>query len=76
MARATLKLKEPITRFDVDIDENSLEANGYVRVVRCKDCEHWERDVIFKDGWCRGKRQGNPNFYCADGERREDGEIH
>ena len=41
-------------------------------VVRCKDCKHWEYDVIFRDGWCRGKRQGNPNWFCADGEREKD----
>ena len=43
--------------------------------VRCKDCKYWERDVIFQDGWCRGKHQGNPEWYCADGERREDDEL-
>lgn len=41
-------------------------------VVRCKDCKYWEYDVIFPDGWCRGKHQGNPSWFCADGERRED----
>ena len=39
-------------------------------VVRCKDCKHWEYDVIFRDGWCRGKRQGNPEWYCADWDSR------
>ena len=42
-----------------------------VEVVRCKDCKFWECDAIFPDGWCRGKHQGNPNWFCADGERRE-----
>lgn len=41
-------------------------------VVRCKDCKHWERDTFFQDGWCRGKRQGDPNWFCADGKRREE----
>lgn len=36
-------------------------------VVRCKDCKYWEYDVIFPDGWCRGKHQGNPSWFCADG---------
>ena len=31
MARAILNLKRPITKFEVDIEENDLEANGYVR---------------------------------------------
>lgn len=42
-----------------------------VEVVRCKDCTNWEYDVIFSDGWCRGKRRGNPEWFCADGERRK-----
>lgn len=46
-----------------------------VEVVRCKDCKHWERDVIFKDGWCRGERQYEDDF-CSHGERREDGEAN
>lgn len=41
-------------------------------IVMCKDCKHWEYDVIFADGWCRGKQQGNPEWYCADAERRTD----
>ncbi len=41
-------------------------------VVLCKDCMHWEYDAIFADGWCRGRQQGNPNWYCADGEKREE----
>ena len=47
-----------------------------IEVVRCKDCKHWEQDVIFGDAYCRGKRQLNPNWFCADGERRNDEKIH
>lgn len=43
-----------------------------VEVVRCRECKWWERDAIFADGWCRGKRQGNPEWFCADGERSEE----
>lgn len=41
-------------------------------IIRCKDCKYWEYDVIFADGWCRGKHQGNPEWFCADAERRTD----
>ena len=41
-------------------------------IIRCKECKHWEYDVIFVDGWCRGKQQGNPEWFCADAERRTD----
>ena len=44
-------------------------------VVRCKDCKFWDYDVIFPDGWCRGRHQGNPSWFCADGERKEDAET-
>lgn len=40
-------------------------------IIRCKECKHWEYDVIFADGWCRGKQQGNPEWFCADAERKE-----
>ena len=41
-------------------------------LIRCRDCKHWEYDAIFPDGWCRGKQQGNPEWFCADAERRTD----
>lgn len=49
-----------------------LPAADVRPVVLCKDCMHWEYDAIFADGWCRGRQQGNPNWYCADGEKREE----
>lgn len=54
-----------------DSDRLALEAVPST-IVRCRDCKHWEYDVIFQDGWCRGKHQGNPDWFCADGERRND----
>ena len=36
MARATLKLKRPITQFELDLDENSLEAVGFIRMPEAK----------------------------------------
>lgn len=42
-----------------------------VEVVRCQYCEQWEYDAIFSDGWCRGRHQGDPNWFCADGKRKE-----
>jgi hypothetical protein len=45
-----------------------------VEVVRCKDCVYWDKghteqcdnsdSVCFHNGWCQ------PNWYCADGERK------
>lgn len=56
--------------FDTIIDVQPTA--DVVPVVRCKDCKHWRRDVIFHDAWCRGRHQPNPNWFCADGERRTD----
>lgn len=71
---ATAKLTVPILLEWKDI-EGYMALHDIVEVVRCKDCKHLERDVIFQDGWCRGRQQGNPNWFCADGERKEDGPV-
>lgn len=39
MADVKLVLKRPITELFFDVEENSLEAAGYVNVVRCENCE-------------------------------------
>ena len=46
-------------------------------VVRCKDCEWWDRKNEH-DGWCHcneNDREGcwQADDYCSWGERREDG---
>lgn len=56
---------------DMFCDIEDFPAADVVPVVRCKDCKYWEHDVIFFEGWCRGKRQGNPMWYCADGLRMD-----
>ena len=45
------------------------------QIVRCKDCIYWDKghsedcensdSVCFHNGWCQ------PDWFCADGERRE-----
>lgn len=37
MAKTILKLKKPVSELEVDMEEASLEAAGYVKVVRCED---------------------------------------
>jgi hypothetical protein len=51
------------------------ERSKHPRLVRCKDCIHWDivhteecensDSVCFHNGWCR------PDWFCADGERKE-----
>lgn len=53
---------------------DALERQGWVKVVRCKDCKNWETDWIPSGThgnchWC-GQKGIFPNgdFFCADGE--------
>lgn len=71
MARMNLKLKTPVTDFDFDVDENSLESNGWVRIVRCKDCKHRTETTPTKWHPCVDMAVNN-DWFCADGER----EVH
>ena len=33
-------------------------------IIRCKDCKHWR-------GHCLRGNDGKPDWYCADGERKD-----
>ena len=50
----------------------AIKAMSQPEIIRCRECKCWEYDAIFPDGWCRGRHQGNPDWYCADAERREE----
>ena len=57
--------------------EKLMRKIDAVEVVRCKDCEHHIKAPKTTDVWCErvdGLLQGD--WFCADGERREDAEIH
>lgn len=75
MARMNLKLKIPVTDFDFDVDENSLESNGWVRIVRCKDCKHYDNPqkcIVANVAKHKGEDRFllfDANWFCADGER-------
>lgn len=45
-----------------------------VTVVRCKDCKWWNTEWKHEDGECycyKIDQWTAPQFYCADGERRD-----
>ena len=47
-----------------------------VPVVRCKDCKYGAYDFTANYYWCKGKGYAyEAEFYCADGERRDDAET-
>ena len=43
-----------------------------VEVVRCKDCEYYQRDLMWGHGYCYGQKR-KEDWFCADGRRRDDG---
>lgn len=57
---------------------DSLPAADVVPVVRCIDCKHWHRSLsddgkieFFNFSYCEKGLHGFPNFFCADGERKD-----
>ena len=60
---------QPCQVVDVQDIDNAPTVDA-VQVVRCKDCA--KRGTINCDLDYLGYRQAD-NWYCADGERREDG---
>ena len=64
---------------------DDIQSADVVEVVRCKDCRHLEI-LNGQEYYARCKWHGRlfdsfgkadtRNWFCADGERREDGEIH
>ena len=70
MARMNLKLKTPVTDFDFDVDENSLESNGWVRIVRCGECKYHLPETERTNPYCnRFHCMRTDDWFCADGER-------
>ena len=50
-----------------------MEDNDMVPVIRCKDCKHYKSvlcPLSMADGYYWPAH--NPDFFCADGERREE----
>lgn len=49
-----------------------------VHVVRCKDCKWWCTDCMPEEfGWCDAtvNRSTDEDWFCADGERKDDEQI-
>ena len=77
-------MKEYIVTED-KIDKKYAAANCE-ELVRCKECRWWEPKKYGLQGYCYAAKHGHysrnweigiyrlygPDFYCADGERRED----
>ena len=60
-----------VQKYDID-HAPTIDA---IEVVRCKDCKNWDTSWISNDGfyYCPMIDRLTPgDFFCADGERRED----
>ena len=58
---------------------NAIPAADVVPVVRCADCQYYEKRCPSEDiGWCNrpGAGCGQPKeFYCAGGVRQDGGSV-
>ena len=65
----------------------SIPAADVVEVVRCRECQHWDRyDNTAGCGYCHNIKfeygehgyvfhpVREPDFYCADGKRKDGGQ--
>ena len=52
-----------------------LKDPDRVKIVRCEDCEYWERDEGYDEGKCnRGRRKDTYGlWFCAGGKERYEG---
>lgn len=62
----------PLTVNSEPPKQTTFEELGYVQVVRCKDCKHYNIIGCSEGfGWCEKYRNGHTDdWFCADGERK------
>ncbi len=75
MHRTRLKLAKPINEIDIDLEENTLEAEGYIKVVRCKDCKYYWKNNKYKNNTnsipvCLASP--SDNAFCSDGVKNDE----
>lgn len=75
-------------RYDALIEGIKASDKSIVSVVRCKECKCWDKKDDSPYGYCMAMKHGfvsshweigiyrtyKGDFYCADGERREEDE--
>ena len=63
-----------IIHYDRIGDSDMYNCHEVGKLVRCKDCVHWEKDEMnYRNGWCRVYEVMKfENSYCDEGKRRED----
>lgn len=90
MSEEVKKTGEVVVNMTVDEDALKrmaiaiIKSNGYVEVIRCKDCKYWKPYTSqygagqFCECPCSFGGQGikKPDDYCSYGERRDDREYN
>ena len=65
------RLQEHVDELALDMAAETLAKYGYVKVVRCRDCNSASFDE-FGGGWCHENcREIKAWNFCSWGERRE-----
>lgn len=68
--KALIEWETDPTDEDIEYTLNEIPAADVVEVVRCKDCKHYQKDMLFGNAYCDG-RQVKPDDFCSYGERIE-----
>ena len=54
--------------------DRSASWRVHERIVRCRDCKHYEWREHLGRSYCHGEYPTEPDGFCAWGERKEVGE--
>lgn len=46
--------------------------SAQLEIIRCKDCQHAQEDILANEWFCNGARV-RPDHYCGYAEREQDG---
>jgi len=72
------RIDHPYSANLIALDETEIELlrhianNEYEKVVHCKDCKFWLDDGFGKMCCARVGHTRKPDFYCANGKRKDD----
>lgn len=72
---------QEVSKMDIS-QENKMKLLGMITaigyenkkqdVVRCRECKWWINGMCYSDNFILRFEEVKPDWYCADGERRDD----
>ena len=65
--------KEFIIRTSIPEEIEFYEEEETPELVRCKDCKYWQTNTQFCTRWSApfATQHTSPDWFCADGERKD-----